>query len=130
MATPTTNADPAFADNPDWQAVTAPELWRVTIEQALAAPRPAGMRSAPVLSHGSLLVRFYAPSGRDPQTPHTRDEVYVVVRGSGWFVNGERRHPFAAGDVLFAPAGADHRFEEFSADFCTWVIFYGPQGGE
>jgi hypothetical protein len=28
------------------------------------------------------------------------------------------------------PAGVEHRFEEFSGDFGTWVIFYGPEGGE
>jgi hypothetical protein len=28
------------------------------------------------------------------------------------------------------PAGAVHRFENFSNDFVTWVVFYGPQGGE
>jgi hypothetical protein len=24
----------------------------------------------------------------------------------------------------------EHRFEEMSADFGTWVMFYGPVGGE
>jgi mannose-6-phosphate isomerase-like protein (cupin superfamily) len=66
----------------------------------------------------------------DEQTPHTRDELYVVAQGSGTFVNGDRRHPFTSGDVLFVPAGAPHRFEDFSDDFGTWVIFYGPEGGE
>jgi uncharacterized protein YjlB len=32
--------------------------------------------------------------------------------------------------VLFVPAGTTHRFEDFSADFATWVVFWGPQGGE
>ncbi len=102
----------------------------VTLAQAQAAPIPAGSRSAPLLAHGSMLVRFYAPRGSDPQTPHSQDEIYVVVQGSGWFVNGEDRHPFAAGDVLFVPAGLVHRFEDFTDDFCTWVVFYGPEGGE
>jgi len=77
-----------------------------------------------------MVVKYYAPRGTDEQTPHTRDEVYVVARGSGTFVNGDRRHPFRAGDVLFVPAGVDHRFEDFTDDFGTWVIFYGPEGGE
>ena len=34
------------------------------------------------------------------------------------------------GQVLFVPAGIEHRFEDFSDDFSTWVIFYGPAGGE
>jgi hypothetical protein len=57
-------------------------------------------------------------------------ELYVIARGSGTFVNGDGRHPFSSGDVLFVPAGASHRFEDFTDDFATWVIFYGPEGGE
>ena len=83
-----------------------------------------------LFEHGSLEVEIYAPRGRDLQTPHSRDEVYVVMSGTGWFVNGEERHRFEAGDLLFVPAGVVHRFEEVSHDFATWVLFYGPEGGE
>lgn len=100
------------------------------LAEARAAPIPAGRRSALLLSHGSLEVRFYAPRGSDPQTPHSRDEVYVVVAGRGrFFLDGERS-PFAPGDLLFAPAGAEHRFEDFTDDLEVWVMFYGPEGGE
>jgi hypothetical protein len=61
----------------------------VTVEQAMAHPIPKGERSAPVLAHGSMVVKYYAPRESDEQTPHTRDELYVVARGSGWFVNGD-----------------------------------------
>ena len=30
----------------------------------------------------------------------------------------------------FVKAGVEHRFLNFSEDFCTWVFFYGPDGGE
>ena len=106
------------------------ERWRATIEQAAALPIPEGQRSVEVLSHGTMVVKYYAPYGTDEQTPHTRDELYVVAQGSGTFVNGDSRHPFSAGDVLFVPAGKPHRFEDFTDDFGTWVIFYGPEGGE
>ena len=36
----------------------------------------------------------------------------------------------AAGDAFFVAAGVVHQFENFSEDFVTWVVFYGPQGGE
>jgi len=83
-----------------------------------------------LFEHGSLEVEIYAPRGRDPQQPHDRDEIYVVIAGNGWFVNGSNRHRFEAGDLLFVPAGVAHRFEDFTEDFATWVIFYGPEGGE
>ena len=53
-----------------------------------------------------------------------------VISGTGTFVNGPRRHGFKPGDLLFVPAGTVHRFEDFSDDFSTWVVFYGPIGGE
>ena len=93
-------------------------------------PTPAGKRFVTMFEHGSLALELYAPRGSDPQTPHTRDELYVVVAGSGVFVCAGERHVFAAGDALFAAAGAVHRFEEFSDDLAVWVMFYGPEGGE
>ena len=45
-------------------------------------------------------------------------------------VLGEERVIFTAGDVLFVPAGTVHRFEQTSPDFSTWIVFYGPEGGE
>jgi len=107
------------------------ERRRVTLEEALARlPGPAGERFAAVLEHGTLVIEIYAPRGTDPQQPHARDELYVVVRGTGDFLNGDARHPFGPGDVLFVPAGVEHRFENFTEDLTVWVVFYGPEGGE
>ena len=80
--------------------------------------------------HGSLQVEIYKPEKVDLQTPHSRDEVYVVVSGTGDFLNDGKRTNFGPGDFLFVPAGVEHRFENFSEDFSTWVLFYGPEGGE
>ena len=91
---------------------------------------PSGARSVSVLRHGTLECKLYAPRGSDPQLPHTRDEVYVIVSGNGRFDNGGEVQAVAAGDLLFVPAGRLHRFTQFSEDFSTWVVFYGPEGGE
>ncbi len=93
-------------------------------------PAPPEEQYAILFRHGTLTVGMYAPRGIDDQTPHTRDEVYVVVRGSGTFVNGDARHTFAPGDLLFVPAHVPHHFEQFSDDLAVWVVFYGPEGGE
>ena len=93
-------------------------------------PPRGGKRFASAFQHGSLQVEIFAPRGRDAQRPHVRDEVYVVVQGSGFYVNGGQRYAFRAGDLMFAAAGEPHHFEDFSADFFTWVLFYGPDGGE
>ena len=104
---------------------------RVLLAKALERlPGPQGERSVALLEHGSLVVKLYAPRGVDDQTPHSRDEVYVVAQGSGEFVCGESRQNFIASDVLFVAAGVEHRFENFTDDFAVWVFFYGPEGGE
>ena len=103
---------------------------RVTLADAVDRVGDTPDAFATVLRQGSLQVGLYAPSGIDPQEPHTRDELYVVMRGAGWFVNGDVREPFGPGDVLHVAAGVAHRFEEFTDDFATWVVFYGPEGGE
>ena len=103
----------------------------ITVHEALSKlPGPNGEHFVAVLEHGSLLVEVSAPRGPDTQKPHTRDEIYVVIQGSGMFKNGNSRHPFGPGDVLFVPAGLVHRFEDFSNDLTVWVFFYGPEGGE
>jgi mannose-6-phosphate isomerase-like protein (cupin superfamily) len=103
----------------------------ISIAQARKAlPGPQGQRFALLLQRGQLEVEIYEPRGTDPQQPHRRDEIYIVVAGSGTFVAGEERWQFGPGDFLFAPATVAHRFESFSADLSVWVIFYGPDGGE
>jgi mannose-6-phosphate isomerase-like protein (cupin superfamily) len=93
-------------------------------------PGPAGLRFAELFKHGTLSLEIYAPKGNDPQRPHTRDEVYIVVTGRGEFAFGDQRAMFGPGDFLFAPAGVVHRFEKFTDDLVVWVLFYGPEGGE
>jgi mannose-6-phosphate isomerase-like protein (cupin superfamily) len=103
----------------------------VALADALGrGPAPAGNLAVPVFAHGTLDVELYTPSGSDPQTPHTRDEVYVVARGEGFFFDGENRYAVTTGSFIFVPAGQEHRFEEFTEDFAVWVLFYGPEGGE
>ena len=112
-----------------------------TLARLPAAPTPAypeGAPFMPALAHGSMSVELYAPGsnadGRDRQQPHAQDELYVVQRGRATLrvdtPAGAQTFDAAAGDVLFVPAGAAHRFDTFTPDFTTWVIFWGPDGGE
>jgi mannose-6-phosphate isomerase-like protein (cupin superfamily) len=107
------------------------ETTRLTSANALArlAEEP-GREYVTLFRHGTLEVEIYRPDRVDRQEPHTQDEVYVVISGSGIFLKGGERRPFEAGEVLFVPAGVVHRFEDFTEDFAAWVFFYGPEGGE
>ena len=103
---------------------------RITVSNALSRLVDHDQHFITLFRHGSLEVELYRPQQVDLQQPHSRDELYVVVSGSGWFVKGKDRQPFVAGEVLHVPAGVVHRFEDFTEDFLTWVVFYGPEGGE
>lgn len=93
-------------------------------------PPSGGERSVEIFRHGTMQLKMYAPRGTDDQTPHSRDELYFMASGRGFFFDGARRRSTETGDVIFAPAGCVHRFEDFSDDLAAWVVFYGPEGGE
>jgi mannose-6-phosphate isomerase-like protein (cupin superfamily) len=104
---------------------------RFTPENALGSlAKQSGKRFLELFRHGSLVMEVYKPDKVDQQTPHSRDEVYIVISGHGHFVANGVRQAFQPGEFLFAAAGIEHRFEDFSDDFSTWVMFYGPEGGE
>lgn len=104
---------------------------KVTVAEALAQlPGPEGDNFAAVFNHGSLLVEILAPPSPVPLPPHTRDEVYIVIQGTGELLNGGTRVPISPGDFLFVAAGVEHHFENFTDDLTIWVLFYGPEGGE
>ncbi|MFL5244812.1 MAG: cupin domain-containing protein [Gemmataceae bacterium] len=106
-------------------------LNRLTTRNGLAPlAQAAGKEFDTLFRHGSLEIEIYRPDKVDRQQPHTRDEVYVIISGAGFFVEEGVRQPFEAGEILFVAAGVSHRFEDFTGDFATWVFFYGPEGGE
>ena len=91
---------------------------------------PLGERFASAMHHGTMSVEFYAPIETDPQIPHTQDELYFIHSGTGVLVIAGEHHPFEPGTCFFVPAGVEHSFEHFSTNFSTWVVFWGPAGGE
>jgi mannose-6-phosphate isomerase-like protein (cupin superfamily) len=91
---------------------------------------PEGERYAVGIEHGTMSLGYYAPINSDPQKPHKRDEIYIVQSGTSQFILENQNLNLTVGDAVFVPAGAVHRFTDFSADFGTWVIFWGPEGGE
>lgn len=110
---------------------------KISIAQVLArlpaAPTnkfPQGAPFVTVLASGTMSVEVFAPRGADLQQPHTQDELYFIHSGNGQLLMKDERFDCAAGDAFFVAAGIAHRFENFSDDFVTWVVFYGPQGGE
>jgi mannose-6-phosphate isomerase-like protein (cupin superfamily) len=78
--------------------------------------------SVPDLSGGLYVLDAGAT---DPQSPHTEDELYIVMSGSATaFVGGETR-PIVSGSVVFVGAGVEHRFLDIRERLVLLVVF-GP----
>lgn len=103
---------------------------KISIPETLERLAERQQEFVSLFQHGSLAVEIYKPDKTDRQQPHDRDEIYVIISGSGKFYNNGEKVDFGPGDFLFVPAGHQHYFYDFTDDFATWVFFYGPKGGE
>jgi mannose-6-phosphate isomerase-like protein (cupin superfamily) len=110
---------------------------KISISQALArlpaAPTttyPDGVPFVRMMAGGTMSVEVFAPKGTDLQQPHAQDELYFIHSGTAQIIINEQRFDAAVGDAFFVASGVAHQFENFSDDFVTWVVFYGPKGGE
>jgi mannose-6-phosphate isomerase-like protein (cupin superfamily) len=105
--------------------------YKATAEEGLREVlQDAEFPFAVMMKHGTMTIEYFAPQEVDTQTPHKQDEIYVIIKGHSTFFRNGERISCKKNDVLFVPAGMEHYFENFSDDFATWVIFYGPEGGE
>ena len=91
---------------------------------------PGGAPFVSMMAGGTMSVEVFAPKEADLQQPHAQDELYFIHNGTAQIIINEQRFDAAPGDAFFVAAGVLHKFENFSSDFITWVVFYGPQGGE
>ena len=91
---------------------------------------PQGVWDVTALERGTMSLLLFAPKHQDYQTPHSRDELYIVMRGSGTFLLEEQPIEIEAGDVLFVPARQAHHFARFTDDLLLWVVFWGPRHAE
>jgi len=66
------------------------------------------------------VIRLH-PGEIDTQEPHSADEVYYVIEGSGFIKLDYKNDPIKQGTFTFVPAGSEHRFHGNTRDL---VIFY------
>jgi len=78
--------------------------------------------SVPDLSGGLYVLDAGAT---DPQSPHTEDELYVVMSGRARVSVGGEDRAIRQGSVIFVGAGAEHRFHDIEERLVLLVMF-GP----
>jgi mannose-6-phosphate isomerase-like protein (cupin superfamily) len=78
----------------------------------------------------SMGIYHLPVGGKDPQHPHSADEIYVVLAGRATLeVEGERLD-VARGRVVSVDVGADHRFVDVTEDLQVLVVFAPPDHPE
>jgi mannose-6-phosphate isomerase-like protein (cupin superfamily) len=71
------------------------------------------------------ILRLHAGE-EDTQEPHSVDEVYCVIRGTGLINLKRKDYPIKEGTSIFVAAGTEHRFHGNSEDL---VVFYALGSG-
>jgi mannose-6-phosphate isomerase-like protein (cupin superfamily) len=92
--------------------------------------RPAGgeqVHWAEQLRVADLSVGTYsiAAGGTDDQSPHTEDEIYVVMAGRATLESGGDRAEVGPGSVVYVPAAEVHRFTAITEDLAL-LVFFAP----
>ena len=76
----------------------------------------------PAMSAG---VYVLPKGGRDPQKPHSEDEMYFVVRGRARMQIGIEHAEVRAGSVIFVEAEAEHKFYDIQEELEV-LVFFAP----
>ncbi len=63
--------------------------------------------------------------GTDEQSPHTEDEIYVVMTGRATLESAGDKAEVRPGTVVYVPAGEVHRFTDIAEDLAA-VVFFAP----
>jgi mannose-6-phosphate isomerase-like protein (cupin superfamily) len=102
----------------------------ITTTEALDRLKNKGTDLVNLIQLGNLSLDIYKPNGVDRQKPHDRDEIYMVISGKGILNCDNNKTNYKPGDILYVPAGQEHKFEQFTNDFCAWAIFTNPANVE
>jgi mannose-6-phosphate isomerase-like protein (cupin superfamily) len=96
----------------------------------LSAQRAGSTPYLEFLREASLSAGLYVLpiSAIDRQSPHTEDEIYVVLAGTALFTAGDQTRPVQRGDTLFVAAGVPHRFHDVTDELHLVVVFAPPEG--
>jgi quercetin dioxygenase-like cupin family protein len=97
------------------------------LSQLLTQQQQSGRLYLEFLRVPSLSMGLYVlPAGaKDPQQPHSEDEVYYIAAGQGNIRVGEEDRAVQAGSVVFVAAGVQHYFHNITADLHL-LVFFAP----
>ncbi len=89
------------------------------------ARRDAGKLYLEFLREPAISAGLYSleAGSTDPQSPHTEDEIYVVLEGRAKILVGVQDFDLAPGDTVYVPAHLEHRFHSITETLKVVVVF-------
>ena len=102
----------------------------LSLAELLAAPSRQGRSYGEVLRVQALSAGVYElrAGAEDRQTPHTEDEVYLVLRGRAQATIDGHTVTVSTGSFLYVPALVPHHFHDVDQDLAVLVLFAPPEG--
>ena len=74
---------------------------------------------------------YILPAGsKDPQSPHSEDEMYYVISGKGKFFCDGEDFDVQTGSTLYVPEQVEHRFHSIEEDLALMVFFAPPEDSQ
>ncbi len=80
-----------------------------------------------VLDKDSVTIEIGQYPKPSPKNPHTEDEVYYIVSGSGSIRVGDETYDVETGDVVFVEQGMEHDFFDIDEEITALTIFVGSE---
>lgn len=98
-----------------------------TLADLMVMREQAGQLYAEFLRVPTMSAGVYqlAVGSSDPQTPHTEDELYVVMQGHARIRVGDEDQAVEPGSLVFVAANVEHHFHSITADL-TVLVFFAP----
>jgi mannose-6-phosphate isomerase-like protein (cupin superfamily) len=91
------------------------------VEQRLKADKAyMEFMRVPDLSMGLYVL---PAGGIDPQSPHSEDEVYYVLSGTGKIQVGDEERQVGAGSIVYVPKNTEHHFYSIKEELRILVFF-------
>jgi mannose-6-phosphate isomerase-like protein (cupin superfamily) len=98
------------------------ELTRLISEREASSKLYLEFLKVPDLSMGLYVL---PTGGKDPQSPHTEDEVYYVVSGRARILVADEDYEVQAGSLVYVAKNVAHHFYSIEEDL-TVLVFFAP----
>jgi mannose-6-phosphate isomerase-like protein (cupin superfamily) len=101
---------------------------QISTKSALEKLKSTDAKFLELFRYDSLSVEIYKPEGKDLQSPHTKDEAYIIVEGNGTFNLNGKITQFTKGDFYFCSCTYRTSLRNFLRRFFNLgLVFWGRE---